>query len=256
MVHQLIESGGGYWEGLAAIARLLEELGELAEEIEKSTEKITAEAADVLTVVISLCIQYRIDISAPTRISLMNVSESFGKLVENCGYLARVINHVEGHKPAKEGEQFHDIHEKVSEIPEFLCTICSISAKDLYNAAAAEIIRKTRRDSGRFQNRIDPCCAPILLKLGDRGLATAPLYSNMIGASKMLKRSELSSFTQEVTRFSRIAEFTPDSVMVFEVDGEIEVLSELQHILEPILPSVTIDQIKQGNMEYVNLWIG
>lgn len=253
-VHDLIECGGGYWEGLAAIARLLEELGELAYEINIGSTAVAAEAADVLTVVISLCIQYRIDPSRPVPTVETDISSSFQRLVQNCACLARVINHVEGHKPAKAGERFHGIHDRVSMIPVLLGRICSLCDLDLYKTAEAEIMYKTRRDEGRFQVRTDPCCAPILKKLAEAGLIDAPLFSNMIGA--VIEPSSLlhvDTFLNELMRFSRIAAFTPDAVLVLDTGSDNDMLIRLQQALAQQIPSASLEQCSFGEIHYAKI---
>jgi NTP pyrophosphatase (non-canonical NTP hydrolase) len=90
MIHEWITKHGGYWSPLAMLSAIIEELGELAKEInhlegfkpKKNANddiKIGEELADVLYALICLANYYKIDLSQ----ELENVVNKFSKRDSN-----------------------------------------------------------------------------------------------------------------------------------------------------------------------------
>lgn len=113
-----IQNLGGYWRSISALARLQEEIGELAELILEKNSKIDElkeEIADIYIISTCLANQYKnnleevynkIDIPTKTKelqelSSDHSVTDLFFYIQIQAGKIARIINHYDGDKIKK-----------------------------------------------------------------------------------------------------------------------------------------------------------
>lgn len=152
---------GGYWPPLSAIARVLEELGELGDLILKKQydEDFANELSDV--VVITLCIanQYCSIIrfsKQPASKEELNIESLYFKLVSDCGELARIINAYEGSKKLKPQENPKTVEKQTSLIFTDLLKIAVLNKIDLLSVVDNTLTKVTKRDIKRFDTIYDP----------------------------------------------------------------------------------------------------
>src|SRR5258708_11709865 len=99
-VHEMIQKVGGYWRPTAGVARLLEELGELSEQLRSATTEyerayLAEELADVW--IISTCIanQFNVDLGTSETVSVLEShgDHAFEDAVSHAGRIARIVNY-------------------------------------------------------------------------------------------------------------------------------------------------------------------
>src|SRR3954447_2546569 len=104
LVRETMIAAGGYWRPLASVARLLEELGELSELLETSTEgeDLGGELADLWIITTALADQFLSEVEEPGTGS--EATADLGMLLAAAGPIARVVNHYDGPKVPRTGE--------------------------------------------------------------------------------------------------------------------------------------------------------
>lgn len=163
---------GGYWHPLAAVARLLEELGELLELLEaKPTEDedLAGELADLWIITAALADQFLIELAEPGPAQPRGGSPiDASRLVIAAGPIARIVNHYDGPKaPRVPGE----LPSLSAAIGSFLAELEALSAGagvDLAGAVANKLgVIRGGRDMSRFaRESTDPSTAAVLGLLG------------------------------------------------------------------------------------------
>lgn len=166
-VAEFIDSVGGYWPPLGGLARVLEELGELAVAVGGSTShspslaSISEECADLFVITTCLANQYCCSLwdsyrdlqtidSAPSEASVGL------ELTAHCGELARTINLYEGEKSLKPDEKITPIGQAVASIHRELISFGLAYGFSLQEVVLNSLIAKKRRDAGRFIRKYDP----------------------------------------------------------------------------------------------------
>jgi hypothetical protein len=194
-VRTTIGGVGGYWRPLAAVARVLEELGELAESLDASGRdrgEHAAELADLWIITTALADQFLADVADPracrvadadagARGSRERARAELAELLAVAAQIARVVNYYDGPKTPRDPlalpslassvERFHgalDVHARAHEV-------------DLRAAVQRKLAAIATRDAGRFMRAdSDPSTAPCLDAL--RAMPAWQLGLDPIGA--------------------------------------------------------------------------
>jgi len=147
---------GGYWPTLAGLARILEELGELASERGPAARRL--EAADCTVATLAVANQYCVPlVSRPPD---PDVSGERRALIAG-GQLARLVNRIEGSKPPKPDEPgMPTLPEIVGDLVAGLAESSETSVTELVALATAAAEANSKRDAGRFVARVDAVTAP------------------------------------------------------------------------------------------------
>jgi hypothetical protein len=105
LVRATMLQAGGYWRPLAAVARLLEELGELAElldEQDPASADVGSEVADLWIITTALADQYLAHVPEPSAAAAgltgREDKRRLSDVVQAAGVIARVVNHYDGPK--------------------------------------------------------------------------------------------------------------------------------------------------------------
>jgi NTP pyrophosphatase (non-canonical NTP hydrolase) len=186
-VRQVMAHVGGYWPPLAAVARLLEELGELAELLgldEPPTDELASELADVWIITAALADQFIGDVAEPGNagepgdaggprdVSAPAPADPIARLAVVAGRIARIVNYYDGPKTPRSLDGWSPLSDEVGELHRELAAVAQARGVDLAAAVDAKLDAIPPRDSGRFaRRREDPATAASLEGL--RGL-TAP----------------------------------------------------------------------------------
>jgi hypothetical protein len=164
LVRETMIAAGGYWRPLAAVARLLEELGELSELLETSTEgpELAAELADLWIITTALADQFLAQVEEPGTAS--EATADLGMLLAAAGPIARVVNHYDGPKVPRTGEPMPTLQGSVVGFHMALVAFAAVRRIDLGAAVRAKIdYIRARGDIERFPRQgFDPSTAPVL----------------------------------------------------------------------------------------------
>jgi hypothetical protein len=164
-VRETMIAAGGYWRPLAAVARLLEELGELAEILATGAprEEASAELADLWIITTALADQFLARSSDPA--GGAEAVADLGVLVAAAAPIARVVNHYDGPKVPRSGEPMPTLHGSIAAFHDALDGFATSREIDLAASVRAKIERiHARGDIERFGpgDRTDPSTAPVL----------------------------------------------------------------------------------------------
>lgn len=183
---------GGYWRPLAAVARLLEELGELSDELvaDGTTADGTGqpgswlgtELADLWIITTALADQYLAEVTEPRHFATVTSGElqpatSTAALLSAAGQIARIINYYDGPKTPRGDSSWMSIGTAVARFHEALSEIAEALGVDLAAAVQAKLLEIPALDSGRFSATWhDPATAACLSELRRLpGVAGGPL---------------------------------------------------------------------------------
>lgn len=231
-IHQSIDTIGGYWPPLSAIARMLEEIGELSYEMknwETDSDSIKNEIADlfILTVCISnqysahLASEYEkigIEIKTPktkpnfTRQKIKKAQEILLDINMGAGMFARIINAYEGSKAPKEGEGLLTVAEASARLQQSLIELSDLFSIDILKVSRVVFDRKSRRDRQRFDRLYDPTLSLALKNFKNLQSKTFCVYASAARLWGASKYNELKSFEDnmfiflpQIIRFTKIA---------------------------------------------------
>lgn len=199
---QAIRGGGGYWVPLAGLARVLEELGELA--AATSIEERRREASDCVVATLLLANQYCVRLPS---VDLAEPGAGEHQALVAAGHLARLINRFEGSKPPKPMEAaVPSFPQVIASIIGGLAEASSLTAKALLERAAQTVEANVVRDAGRFAARIDAITADSRLAYCEDvlGTSSSPL-DGLWGFTGAL---------QEIERFLRVDIVHPLTALV------------------------------------------
>lgn len=172
-VRETAISLGGYWRPLSAIARVLEELGEVGELLvtnDPDRGALVTELADLFVITTCIADQY----CATVEDALNNVSiddteidserdtrpaKDFCQLALCTGRLGRLINHLEGDKSPKPGEPVSSVTVEVARIQKTLFRMADAVGANLITAVDTVLEMNARRDRSRFKFNWDPSTA-------------------------------------------------------------------------------------------------
>jgi hypothetical protein len=175
-VRETMIAAGGYWRPLAAVARLLEELGELAELL--STEPgspdpaaVAGELADLWIITAALGDQFLAELPEPGA-GAAGPDPSFEALVTAAGPIARVVNHYDGPKVPRAGTAMPSLHGAVEDFQATLGSLAAARDVELGAAVGAKLEHlRERGDIERFgRDGFDPSTAAVLARVERRAL--------------------------------------------------------------------------------------
>jgi NTP pyrophosphatase (non-canonical NTP hydrolase) len=170
-VHAMIQAIGGYWRPVNAVARLLEELAELGEELasadpEGDGQRLSAEFADLWIISTCLANQFtlmldddRDEAAEPDR---DGAGAGFVRLVEEAGRIARVVNYYDGPKNPRSLDGFPTLTAAITSFHRALRMLAASQGVDLDAAVESKVTAATERDRGRFAVGYDPSTADSL----------------------------------------------------------------------------------------------
>lgn len=170
LVRATMLQAGGYWRPLAAVARLLEELGELAELLAgdaRSEEDLAGELADVWIITTALADQYLAVVPEPA--STRPGNASLPALVAAAGPIARVVNHYDGPKTPRSDSSMPSLGQAIAAFHVRLGALAGALEVDLAGAVAGKLQTiRARGDLTRFERSgHDPSTAPALGRYRD-----------------------------------------------------------------------------------------
>ena len=165
-VDEMIEQVGGYWRPVAGVARLLEEIGELAEQTHAAppdAEAIAEELADIW--IISACLANQFNISLPeqdphpppTR-EIWAISE----IAAEAGRVARIVNYYDGPKTPRSLDNWMPLGRAISALHSAVRTFAERCSVDLDLAIEKKISLTSNVDSRRFAPSFNPSTAAAL----------------------------------------------------------------------------------------------
>jgi NTP pyrophosphatase (non-canonical NTP hydrolase) len=165
LVRETMLAAGGYWRPLAAVARLLEELGELSELLFSGAEEpegLGAELADLWIITTALADQFLAEVEEPGHGSEAMVD--LGTLVAAAGPIARVVNHYDGPKVPRPGEPMPTLQGAITGFHMALAAFAATHRVDLAAAVREKIEHiHARGDIERFGRAgFDPSTARVL----------------------------------------------------------------------------------------------
>lgn len=165
LVRETMLAAGGYWRPLAAVARLLEELGEISELLASAAPEgeLAGELADAWIITAALADQFLADVAEPEA-SKRTPADGPGALVEAAGPIARVVNHYDGPKVPRAGAELTSLAEAVASFHATLGGLAAEHGIELRTAVREKIDRiHARGDIERFgRDGFDPSTAPLL----------------------------------------------------------------------------------------------
>ena len=206
LVRQTMLDAGGYWRPLAALARLLEELGELSEILDApaSEEQLAGELADLWIITTALADQFLAEVAAPGEGGEQRPREdaeqqpSLAALLAAAGPVARVVNHYDGPKVPRAGAPMPSLHDAIAGFQEVLAALARSRGLDLAAAVRVKIGQiRARGDIERFaRDGFDPSTAAVLREardaaLGERlwGAPEAPALTSAAGRARLARAS-------------------------------------------------------------------
>ncbi|HTU80155.1 MAG TPA: hypothetical protein VMF09_15495 [Solirubrobacteraceae bacterium] len=220
-VRQALARLGGYWRPLAALARILEELGELAEIIAAQPgagEALASELADLWIITAALGDQFLADVaepdslSAPARADVARPSDPIARLAVSAGRVARIVNYYDGPKAPRSLEGWTSLEQELGELHRLLAALAHAHGVDLAAAVAAKLDAIAVRDAGRFRRGSqDPSTAPCLewlRALPEPAAGLDPREARLWGApapSLALHAGELEAIVAALVSFTRAA---------------------------------------------------
>jgi NTP pyrophosphatase (non-canonical NTP hydrolase) len=171
---------GGYWRPLAAVARLLEELGELLELLEgpgRPAADLAGELADLWIITTALADQFRIDVAALQAVRRAPGGASVAGLVIAAGPIGRVVNYYDGPKTPRVPGELPSLAEAIGDFQAELGALSETLGVDLPAAVSDKLAAiGASADMRRFARETsDPSTAPVLAQLAPGRLWGAPL---------------------------------------------------------------------------------
>ncbi len=170
LVRRTMLEAGGYWRPLAAVARLAEELGELAELLEgprAPVDELAGELADLWIITTALADQFLIAVPDPATGSpdgRPGGASPAARLVITAGQIARVINFYDGPKPPRRPGELPSLTAVMGEFHRELGLLSGRLGIDLARAVDEKLARvRAGADMRRFErDASDPSTAAIL----------------------------------------------------------------------------------------------
>ncbi|PPK42628.1 MazG-like nucleotide pyrophosphohydrolase family protein [Trinickia symbiotica] len=253
---------GGYWRPLSAVARLLEELGEIGEILtndDLDLNSLNMELADVFIIATCIADQYCANLARSYRHLDFDVSEAalshacpatlritLSRLIDRAGHLARLINHLEGDKPIKKTETVSNVEAEVTRIHATLLHVTTLIGHDLFRAVRDALEASARRDCNRFSVCWDPSTATSLIRFRQVIRVTpcpfserarvwgAPDYDN----SKSIHQNAF-AISNVLARFCRVAPYEGLDGYVIELN-EPSQINDVRSLSRTLLTVLTV----------------
>jgi hypothetical protein len=155
-VDLLVHHIGGYWQVLSAVARLLEEVAEVATALDEGDEdQAVVELADV--VVIGTCLANQYGVAVPDLPDEPVPGRGGTSTLLRCaGTVARTANHYEGDKRPKPGEELAPLAVAIPDLQDAAASLAGAFGRSLAAPLRSSVRRSTARDATRFDGREDP----------------------------------------------------------------------------------------------------
>jgi NTP pyrophosphatase (non-canonical NTP hydrolase) len=216
-VRDAVTQVGGYWRPLAGVARLLEELGELAESLAKPVpvaDEFASELADLWIITTALADQFLGEAVEPRSHSRQTpaTGDPIGELAVAAGQIARIVNYYDGPKTPRSVDGWPSLNDAVAEFQRVLAAIAQAHDVDLGLAVEEKLDAIPARDARRFRHREqDPSTAPSLERfrpIQTNVLAAQPAHARLWGApvwSASCFASNVQAIVPSLTSFSRAA---------------------------------------------------
>jgi hypothetical protein len=166
---------GGYWCPSAAVARLLEELGELAELLvsrgsdteprsSETATRLASELADLWIITTALSDQFLGAVAEPgSHLPRRPSPDILGSLVVAAGRIARIVNYYGGPKIPRDFDGWISLSDAVAEFQQTLSDAAQAHDVDLAKAVDVKLDAIPALDSGRFASGAhDPSTAASL----------------------------------------------------------------------------------------------
>ena len=194
LVRETMVAAGGYWRPLAAVARLLEELGELSELPAAGGEppaELAGELADLWIITTALADQFLAEVAEPGSAEGSGTADASAALQEAgqvgvsavlheagpvgvsavlraAGPIARVVNHYDGPKVPRADSPLPSLGDAIAAFHSTLGRLARASGVELGAAVREKIERiHARGDIERFgREGFDPSTAPLLDAVG------------------------------------------------------------------------------------------
>jgi NTP pyrophosphatase (non-canonical NTP hydrolase) len=150
------------------VARLLEELGELAESLAGSAvddDGLASELADLWIITTAMADQFLGEVAEPDSDpgASRARADPLGELVAAAGWIARIVNYYDGPKTPRSLDGWPSLNDAVADFHRLLGAVAHAHGVDLGAAAADKLHAIPARDSDRFaQAEHDPSTAPCL----------------------------------------------------------------------------------------------
>jgi hypothetical protein len=172
LVRTTMSAAGGYWRPLAAVARLLEELGEVSEQLDGVGEDLAAELADLWIITTALADQFLIEVPEPGTLAAGRATGA--ALLAAAGPIARVVNHYDGPKVPRAEMPMPSLGEAIADFHVALGALAAAQRVELRGAVAAKIeLIHARGDLGRFgREGFDPAGAAVLARVAAAELSS------------------------------------------------------------------------------------
>jgi len=172
-IRETVLALGGYWSPLSAVARVLEELGELAELLSPDridNDRMAAELADLFIITTCIADQYCVTVNEHTRglndsrpaveaISGTSWPRMFYLLSERAGRLGRLVNALEGDKCPKPDEERPTIAAATASLQATLVEMFHLTGRELVASVSTALDMNIKRDKARFKAHWDPTTA-------------------------------------------------------------------------------------------------
>jgi NTP pyrophosphatase (non-canonical NTP hydrolase) len=159
---------GGYWRPLAGLARLLEELGELAESAgggAADRHELASELADLWVISTVLADQFLGDVLEPDAYGLQASGSSLADLVATAGPIARIVNYYDGPKTPSSLQGWPSLNAAVKDFHRVLAGLAAAYDVELGRAVSEKLDAIRQRDAGRFEHDLnDPSTAASLVR--------------------------------------------------------------------------------------------
>lgn len=158
VVDTTIRAQGGYWRAMSAVARLLEECGEVADAASRCD--FTEECADII--IVSTCIANQLNISLaegydaiglPTDLDVpvqRDLDLGFAAMVAAAGHIARGVNATVGDKPLRPGTEPVNLSMAIAQLHHCAAALAPNRTPPLRQVIRAKLELVKVRDAGRF----------------------------------------------------------------------------------------------------------
>jgi len=210
---------GGYWRPLAGVARLLEELGELAEE-ELATapaRQTASELADLWIITTALADQFLAEVAEPgTAAATGNGGgdrlSSLAGLTAAAGQIARVVNYYDGPKVPREADRLPSLRDAVAtfhrELSLYACARDVDLGAAVHEKLGAIVVGDSKRFARSYEDRsTEPCVEEFrALGVGPPGweAATARLWGARVPSAGSME-NQAAALAGSLRAFARAA---------------------------------------------------